>query len=115
MARATLDPASPDVAVTASPNSGYRFKYRAASGAATTQTQTASSISANFPAAWVRLTRVGNLFTSYYSVNGSTWTVLGSVTLTALPATTPIYVGLAVASNSATATTTADFQNWTGA
>ena len=113
-ARATLDAASPDVGITASPSGGYRFKYRGASGAATTQTQTPTSVSAAFPAAWVRIKRVGNLFTSYYSTNGTTWTKLGSVTMTALSATSPIYVGMAVASNSATGTTTADFQNFTG-
>ena len=117
MARATLDAASPDVAITASPSGGYRFKYRAsASGAATTQTQTPASVNAERPSCRrvVRLTRVGNLFTTYYSTNGTTWTKLGSVTMTALSATTPIYVGMAVASNSATGTTTADFQNFTG-
>ena len=42
---------------------------------------------------FVRLTRVGNVFTGYYSANGSTWTKMSSVTL-ALPATIDLGLGV---------------------
>jgi fibronectin type 3 domain-containing protein len=115
LARASLDPSSADVGITASTVGGYRFKHRDTTAAATTQTQTNSSISANFPSVWLRMTRVGNLFTTYYSTDGVHWTTMGSVTLTSLSATSPIYIGMAVASNTNSATSTASFRNFTGA
>jgi regulation of enolase protein 1 (concanavalin A-like superfamily) len=48
---------------------------------------------------WLRLTRAGNVFTGYFSIDGTNWTALGSQTL-ALPST--VYVGFAVSSHSAT-------------
>jgi regulation of enolase protein 1 (concanavalin A-like superfamily) len=114
LARATLDAASPDVGITASPVGGYRFKHRDSSGAATTQTQT-SNVNATFPNVWLRMKRAGNVFTTYYSADGVTWTTMGTVTLTTLPASTPIYIGMAVASNTNSATSTASFRNFTGA
>ena len=44
---------------------------------------------------WVRLTRVGQLFRSYRSADGTSWTLVGSETI-AMSAT--VYVGLAVVS-----------------
>ena len=58
--------------------------------------------------AWLRMTRVGNTFTSYSSTDGVTWTWLAAVTLS-LPTT--LYVGLAVSSHVAGATTTAQFRD----
>ncbi len=104
----------PDVAITASPVGGYRFKHRDSAAVSTTQVQTPTSVNAAFPNVYLRLQRVGNLFNSYYSSNGTTWIMLGSVTLSTLPSSTPIYVGLAVASNSTSATTTAQFRGLTG-
>lgn len=107
MARATLDASSPEVAVTASPASGYRFKYRTTTGGATTPANTIGTCS--YPNVWVRLQRVGNVLTGYFSTDGVTWTSTGSVTL-ALPTT--IYVGLAAASNDSTDLTTVQFRGF---
>jgi regulation of enolase protein 1 (concanavalin A-like superfamily) len=57
---------------------------------------------------WVRIVREGSLFSAYESQDGSQWTLVGSDTLT-MPAT--VYVGLAVTSHNAAATTTATFTN----
>ena len=57
----------------------------------------------------MRLTRVGNVFTGYYSTNGTTWTQLSQVTV-ALPTT--IDLGLAVASNNSTQTTSAVLRSY---
>jgi regulation of enolase protein 1 (concanavalin A-like superfamily) len=57
---------------------------------------------------WVRLTRVGNLFTSFTSADGITWTQLATKTL-AMNAT--VYVGLAATANSTTIMNTGTFTN----
>jgi fibronectin type 3 domain-containing protein len=114
MARTDLSTGALDVAITASSTyvspGSYRFKYRNAPGAATTQTQGGGQ--ASFPNTWMRLTRVGNVFTTYFSSNGTTWTKLGSVTLSTAPPT--MLVGMVAASNNTTDTTTASFRNFSG-
>src|SRR3546814_18195323 len=50
---------------------------------------------------WLRLVRAGNLVTASASVDGTTWTVVGSATI-ALPSTA--LVGFAVSSHDATQT-----------
>ena len=42
---------------------------------------------------WVRLVRSGNTFTAYRSANGTTWTSMGSTTVTMAA---NVYIGLAV-------------------
>jgi fibronectin type 3 domain-containing protein len=105
LARTALTTTSPDVYVSASPVN-YRFKYRTTDGGVN---EIATGGTTAFPNAWVRLTRVGNVFTGYYSTNGTTWTELYSLT-NALPST--IYLGLAVASNNTTQTTTATLRSY---
>ncbi|MDB5299714.1 MAG: cell surface receptor domain protein, partial [Phycisphaerales bacterium] len=114
MARTDLSTGAMDVAITASSTyvspGSYRFKYRNAPGAATTQTQGGGQ--ASFPNTWVRLTRVGNVFTTYASSNGTTWTQIGTVTLSTAPPT--MLVGMVAASNVTTSTTTSSFRNFSG-
>jgi fibronectin type 3 domain-containing protein/regulation of enolase protein 1 (concanavalin A-like superfamily) len=106
MARSTLDATSPDVYMSASPVN-YRFKTRSTvSGTTNIITSTGSN---SYPNVWVRLSRVGNLFTGYFSADGINWTMLSSITL-ALPST--VDLGLAVAANSLTQTTTAQLSNY---
>jgi GH18 family chitinase len=59
---------------------------------------------------WVRLVRSGNTLTGYISSNGSTWTQLGSDTVTMA---TTVYIGLAQTSHDAALTGTAQFSNVT--
>jgi fibronectin type 3 domain-containing protein len=105
MARASLDADSANVYMSATPVN-FRFKDRPTTGAATVIDTTGTP---SYPNVWVRLQRVGNVFTSYTSTNGTTWTVDASVTV-ALPAT--VDLGLAVASNVSTETTTAVLQGY---
>jgi hypothetical protein len=58
--------------------------------------------------AWVRLVRVGNLFTGYVSSNGVDWTLLNIRTVT-MPET--VYLGLVVSSGSANTANVAEFSN----
>ncbi len=59
---------------------------------------------------WVRLVREGNLFSAYRSTDGTSWTLVGTDTIT-MAAT--VYVGLAVTSHNSEATATATFTNVT--
>jgi fibronectin type 3 domain-containing protein/regulation of enolase protein 1 (concanavalin A-like superfamily) len=105
LARSTLTTTSPDVYMSASPVN-YRFKERSTVGGLN---NIVVGPNTSFPNAWVRLSRVGNLFTGYYSTDGVNWTMLSSITL-ALPAT--LDLGLGVASNVTTMTTTAQLRNY---
>lgn len=64
---------------------------------------------AQYPAAWVRLQREGNLFTGAASSDGVHWTRLDSATLNL---TEPVYLGLAITSWSTNASATAVFRDW---
>lgn len=62
----------------------------------------------SLPRAWVRLVRVGNLFSGYSSVDGVNWTLQNTRTLL-MPAT--IHFGMVVSSGSATTSNTAEFSS----
>jgi glucose/arabinose dehydrogenase/regulation of enolase protein 1 (concanavalin A-like superfamily) len=61
-----------------------------------------------FPNAWMKLTRVGSIFTAYVSADGVTWTQVVSKTLTM---NTNITAGLFECSHNASALGTATFDN----
>jgi len=80
-------------------SNGYRMQTRTvASGLSTLVGGTAA---VSYPNTWLRLTRVGNLFTSYRSTDGINWTAYASTTL-ALNST--VYVGAALSSGNAALT-----------
>jgi len=58
--------------------------------------------------AWVRLVRSGSVITTYWSTNGTTWTLVGSETISMA---STVYVGLAATSHNASSATTAVFDN----
>ena len=92
------------VAVT--PGNGSTFQWRAtASGASTF---TAGPALNPAPNNWVRLTRSGSLFTAYVSANGTTWTQVGTATLTM---GSSVSASLAVTSHNNSALGTATFDN----
>jgi glucosylceramidase len=94
MMRESLAANSSQVTVAMTPMQGVHFSCRATTGAATTGT----TVSGPFPPQWVKLVRAGTTFTGYNSLNGTTWTQVGSPLVVAMANT--IYVGLAVASHS---------------
>lgn len=63
---------------------GSKFHYRVTQGASSTIVGAANT---DITPRWLRLSRVGNVFTSYSSSDGTTWTTIGSATI-ALAATT---------------------------
>lgn len=104
MIRETLDPTSRHAStfVTASDRSLFQRRVLTAGNSNSTNGPRASY--------WVRVVRVGALFTSYVSADGSSWTVVGSET-TAMGAT--VQVGLAVVSSDTSRTAMATFSNVT--
>ncbi|HEY6227715.1 MAG TPA: lamin tail domain-containing protein, partial [Verrucomicrobiae bacterium] len=109
MARATLDTNSAFAGIfAASARVGSFFESRATTGATATTTA-AGAYPANYPQAWLRLKRVGNVFTGYGSLDGIGWVQLGTATIT-MP--TQIYFGLALSSESATQTSFAQFRDF---
>src|SRR6185312_779958 len=106
VARGSLDAGSPFSAVLASPSvSGCFFESRAATNGTTATTGT---FPVNYPNTWLRLQRVGNQFTGYASLDGQSWSQLGSVSLS-LP--TSIYFGMAVTSHNVNQATSAQMRD----
>ncbi len=106
MARETTNANSRFVSVLTSPSIvGSFFLARSTIGGSAVPS---GSSPVNYPFTWLRLQRVGSLFAGYTSFDGQHWIQVGSITLS-LPNT--LYLGMAVASHSASLTTTAKFRN----
>lgn len=94
-------------------NGGFEFQYRREKGGEMKAIYPESSVGTpEFPVAypntWIRLKRVGDVFTGYWSSDGNTWKVYTSFTLE-LPS--KIFLGLAVTSHNTKETATAKFRN----
>jgi regulation of enolase protein 1 (concanavalin A-like superfamily) len=107
MIRNTLASNAQYAAMTATGTGAYRWSRRTVAGAKSTVTNHGNG---TLPNVWVRLTRVGNTFTSFTSTNGTTWTNVGAVTMS-LPSN--CLIGLYVASGSNTTLNTSRFVNVT--
>jgi len=103
MMRETLATGSKNVAMVVMAGSGARMQYRAATDGTTAKVGEQAGIAAPY---WVRLTRIGDTYTSEMSPDGTTWTTVGSVNLAM---GTTIYVGLAVTSNNVSNLCTGEF------
>ena len=105
MLRESLAANSPQVDLFATPNSGVYMQARASAGASTGNV--AIDYALQTPC-WLRLSRVGNTVTGYTSADGSTWTALGSTTVTMA---TNAYLGVATTSHDASKLGTATVEN----
>jgi hypothetical protein len=113
MIRDSLVPLAMQVHMISAPaQSLTEWMYRDTVNSATT-VQFNTAANTNPLPVWLRITRVGNVFTGEYSANGTTWTKItatdgstSSITI-AMPAT--VYVGLVVCAQSAGAIAVADF------
>ena len=89
MIRATLTASSRNAFVRVTPGHGLAFQYRVTTGGGTAS---ASAVTGTAPQ-WVRLVRNGSTFSAYRSATGTSWTLIGSQTIS-MAAT--VFVGLAV-------------------
>jgi hypothetical protein len=94
-------------------NGGYEFQYRQARDGEMKAIYPKSSTGTpefpvSFPNTWIRLKRIGNDFTGYYSIDGKTWKIYTTHKLE-LPA--KIYLGLAVTSHNPDQAATAKFRH----
>jgi regulation of enolase protein 1 (concanavalin A-like superfamily) len=106
MFRATLDPGSPQATLNLTPGGGIQFIGRSSSDQSTILHATASQT----PPAWLKLVKSGSSITGFVSSNGSTWTQVGSTTISL--GSTP-YAGLAVTSYDNDTLNTATFDSVT--
>ena len=107
MIRESTAAGSTYVGIYITPGKGASLQYRATTNASAINGPEVTGPVAPY---WVRLTRSGSTFTAYTSTNGTTWTSVGSETVTmATDATT----GLAVCSHDNTQLSTATFDNVT--
>ena len=84
-------------------NGQLNFLWRSASGAAANQQGWVTTT-----ARWIKIARVGNVFTGSYSTDGTNWTALGSTTITMGTATN---TGLAVTATNNTLLSNGTFSN----
>jgi hypothetical protein len=104
MAREALAPDGRFAASLATPViNGCFFEWR---DPADGNSQTAGSFPDNYPNTWLRLNRVGNLFSGFASYDGQTWTLLASQTIAM---SNQLYLGFAVDSDETNQTVTAQF------
>ena len=76
---------------------GYRWQVRAAAGGSTTSATIAGTACGNGTApVWVKITRSGSTLTGFCSANGSSWTQVGT---TSISLSSTLQVGLAVTSH----------------
>ena len=104
MFRESLAANSKQAVMLVSRGQGSSLQSRASTGGSSVMTGSATSA----VPLWVRIVRKGTTFTASRSTNGTTWTQVGSVTISMA---TTAYVGLAITSHSATSAATATFDN----
>jgi hypothetical protein len=90
-----------DVLVT--PANGIDMQYRNGTGTSAVDLARISSLVAPY---WVKLVRSGNTFTGYCSPDGTTWTTVGTISVTM---TTAVRTGLAVCSHNTASLNTSTF------
>lgn len=107
-ARATLEGDSPFAAAVATPSvAGLSFLWREYEGL-TVGKQT-GGLPANYPSVWLRLRRVGDVFTGATSYDGASWVQLGTVTIAM---TNTVRLGMGVASLQGGELATATFRDF---
>jgi beta-glucanase (GH16 family) len=94
---------APFASVMEMPGHVVKFRWRAIPGG----TVKAATVTVPPGATFLRLTRVGDTFSGFYSANGLTWTAIGTAQAISMPQTTQ--AGLAITSHNNTQLATATF------
>ncbi|HVU32945.1 MAG TPA: MBG domain-containing protein [Opitutaceae bacterium] len=102
MIRETLATNSAFACIGVTTGRGVQFTYRASTGA-TSVSVAGSNVKAPYS---IRLTRSGNVFTAYASVDGNTWTQVGTPQTIAMATT--VNLGFAICNHGGTGTATFD-------
>jgi hypothetical protein len=105
MFRETTAANSAYVFVMVTPGNGVSFQYRSATGATAVTVATNAGPVAPY---WLKLVRSSNTFTGYSSIDGVTWSQVGSIAVTMA---SNANVGFAVTSHNSTALNTSTFDN----
>ena len=111
MLRDSADPGSMFVDVVATPGEGVALQWRDGTGTScgSVQTSTVAAPSSAHPV-WVKLVKDGGDFTGFYSLDGNTWTEVGSTTDVNF-SNVNYLAGLAVTSHKSGTSCTATFDN----
>lgn len=104
MIRETLNANAAYAMTVLTPSNGIAFQRRTSTGGSSSHT----GVSGQSAPRWVRLQRSGNTITSSYSTNGSSWTTVGTATISLA---TSVYVGLCVTSHNDGTLCAASFSN----
>jgi regulation of enolase protein 1 (concanavalin A-like superfamily) len=103
MIRESLTPGARHGFVLTSSGNGTQFRRRTTASGSTAQTAAFGAAGGGVVvASWLKLQRSGSTLTASWSLDGVTWSTISTASI-ALPST--VYVGLAVASHSVSATT----------
>src|SRR6202035_5261897 len=98
------DPSSKHASMLVAPSNGVFFQRRLATGGATSQTIfTDAAITTPY---WMKLVRSGDTLTGYWSRTGTSWSPLGSDTISM---GANVLVGVVVASGASTVISTSTF------
>jgi subtilisin family serine protease/regulation of enolase protein 1 (concanavalin A-like superfamily) len=103
MIRDSLAPGARHATLLVTPSNGLAFERRLTTGGMSVYTAATGTVPQ-----WVKLVRSGTLISAFQSLDGMTWTSVGSDTVTQ---GTTVYVGLAVCSHVAGVLGTATFDN----
>ncbi len=110
MARESLTGGSRYAAAFTTPGmSGSFFQYRYTNNG---PTFSLGGAPATYPNTWLRLKRAGDSFTSYTSLDGNTWMLLGGFNFPSNPLPSSVYVGLAVTSRDSSRSATGQFREF---
>jgi len=102
MIKESTTPFAPYTMIGLTPSNGFKFQW-------TFEKQSSTGTSYTSPNNWVKLKRVGNVFTAYKSENGTNWTQVG--TEKTVPMSSNALVGLFVTSHNSSAISTVTFDN----
>jgi hypothetical protein len=105
MMRNDLTPGSMNALCSLDGSHGQRFSVRTAENGASTRS---GNLKTTQPY-WFKITRSGNTFTGYSSLDGVTWTQVGATAT--IPMNTTIYAGIAVTSNNESSPITTGFDS----
>ncbi len=107
MIRGTLNAGSRNAMMEVTAGSGVPFQWRLADSGTTSSNNTGTT--GMVAPQWVRLTRTGDVVKGERSTDGKTWTQQGTDMTIAMPSA--VYIGMAVTSQNANASTVAEISN----